>query len=130
MTELRNSILLFLILLSAGCAAQTEDFRVISNAELVEILASEEVQLIDVRTPEEWSFGTLEGAQKIDFYDPTFTDKINALDKSKLVVVYCAAGGRSAKASNKFRGLGFKKVYDLGGGFRSWDSEGLPIVKQ
>jgi rhodanese-related sulfurtransferase len=43
------------------------------------------------------------------------------LDKNKPVLVYCAAGGRSASAAKDLKKAGFKKVYDLEGGYDAWE---------
>ncbi|MFM7218416.1 MAG: rhodanese-like domain-containing protein [Bacteroidota bacterium] len=56
--------------------------------------------LLDVRTPEEVAAGSIPGASTIDFYDPEFEQRINLMDKSKSIYVYCHAGGRSAKADS------------------------------
>jgi len=87
------------------------------------------VQLVDVRTPEEFNAGHLEGASHIDFYNADFKNRISKLDKNKPVMVYCAAGGRSASAADQFTSLGFTKVYDLNGGIRAWQSSGKKTVK-
>ncbi|NND15158.1 MAG: rhodanese-like domain-containing protein [Eudoraea sp.] len=73
--------------------------------------------LIDVRTPEEFSLGHLNEAANIDWYESDFKDKISGLDRSKTVYIYCKAGGRSAKAAEVFRELGFKNVVNLEGGY-------------
>ncbi|MEM9328966.1 MAG: rhodanese-like domain-containing protein [Bacteroidota bacterium] len=103
--------------------------EVIENSKLQELLKSDGVQLIDVRTPEEWSYGIIEGATKIDYYDPDFMQKVSELQKDQPVVLYCAAGGRSHQAANRLKEAGFQEIYDLGGGFRGWVAEGLPSVK-
>jgi rhodanese-related sulfurtransferase len=81
---------------------------------------NQDVQLIDVRTSEEYSKGFIEEAQNIDYNSTDFANKISKLDKNKPVLLYCAMGGRSSKASKVFKSLGFKKIYDLKGGFLSW----------
>ena len=73
--------------------------------------------LIDVRTPEEYSLGHLDEAVNINWYDIDFKDKIAELDRGKTVYVYCKAGGRSAKAADVFRELGFDEVVNLEGGY-------------
>lgn len=93
-------------------------------------MKKEGVQIVDVRTPQEVSFGIIEGAKTIDFYDPKFADKISALDKTKPIIVYCAVGGRSASAASKLENLGFKEIYDLKGGYRGWQGAGFPTVKK
>ncbi len=99
----------------------------ISHQQLKELKGHTTIQLLDVQTPEEVSFGVIGGAIVIDFYDPAFTEKVKKLDKEKPVVVYCAVGGRSASASSRLRDMGFSEIYDLAGGFRSWKAAGYPI---
>ncbi|NQZ75061.1 MAG: rhodanese-like domain-containing protein [Ekhidna sp.] len=101
----------------------------IGNEKLVELLKTPDLQLLDVRTPEEVSYGIIETATVIDFYDPEFAAKVSQLDKDKPIAVYCAAGGRSANASKKLIDLGFKEIYDLKEGYRGWTGAGYPTVK-
>lgn len=88
---------------------------------------SEEYQLIDVRTPEEWSSGIVEGAKTMNWFDEHFVENVDRLDKSDPVFVYCASGRRSLQAAQKMSDLGFKEVYNLEGGITSWKSHDLPI---
>lgn len=89
------------------------------------IQSQEDLQLIDVRTDEEVAEGIIPGAVQICFTCPDFEQAIDALDKSKPVYVYCAIGGRSAKASAVMKRLGFTRVYDLKGGYTAWKEAGL-----
>jgi rhodanese-related sulfurtransferase len=77
-------------------------------------------QLIDVRTPREFSNGFIEGAKNIDYNGDTFEKQMKKLDKTKPVLVYCAAGGRSENAAELLQEWGFKEVYDLEGGYNGW----------
>jgi rhodanese-related sulfurtransferase len=45
------------------------------------------------------------------------------------VLVYCASGGRSAKAAKALAAMGYTSVHDLSGGIRRWQSEGRPVEK-
>jgi len=85
------------------------------------------VQLIDVRTPEEFNQGYLEHAVNLNIHDADFTQKIGQLDKSQPLMVYCAVGGRSGTAVKQLKEMGFLKVYDLKGGVRDWKAAGLPL---
>ena len=87
------------------------------------------VQLIDVRTPAEFSNGHISEATNINYNDPNFEQKIAELDKSKAVYVYCASGNRSGRAASYLQSQGFKEVYDLKGGISQWGAEGKEIVK-
>jgi len=76
--------------------------------------------LLDVRTIGEVENGAIEGAVNIDFNGPSFKDELTKLDKSKPVYVYCASGGRSGKAMNMMKDMGFSEVYNLIGGYGNW----------
>ena len=82
--------------------------------------AGADVQLLDVRTPEEVSGGKIENAMNCNFYDSDFREKIKQLDPEKATYVYCKKGGRSAKAAKLLEQAGFKEVYDLDGGYQAW----------
>jgi phage shock protein E len=69
-------------------------------------------QLLDVRTPGEWANGKLEKSNLNNLNDSHFEQNLSKLDKSKPVFVYCAVGGRSAKAAQILNKNGFK-VYNL-----------------
>ncbi len=86
------------------------------------------VQLVDVRTPEEFNTGYLAGAMNINAYDADFLQQLQVLDKHKPVLVYCKAGGRSAQTAAALMKLGFEHVYDLAGGILRWESSNLPVV--
>ena len=78
-------------------------------------------QIIDVRTPEEFNEGHLKGAVNIDFYAKDFQEQINKLDKNVPAFVYCHSGGRSEKASELMFQSGFVTIYDLQGGYSTWE---------
>ena len=101
--------------------------KVISAEEMQTFLELDNVQLVDVRTPVEYKTGFIAKAQNIDFYSPTFDKDVSQLDKSKPVLLYCKAGGRSAKCAQKLISAGFVKVYDLEGGISKWKHKGLKV---
>lgn len=86
--------------------------------------------VLDVRTPEEFKAGHIEGAKNLDWKDSSFLKKAEALDKSKTYLVHCAAGFRSAQASEKLKAAGFQNVIDFTGGFSAWAKAGKPITKK
>ena len=93
------------------------------------LAADRSALVLDVRTPQEFANGHLPNAMAINIFDADFKQKVGKLDKSKAVYVYCAVGGRSAKASQILQESGFKTVYNMAGGFNSWQAAGLPSVK-
>ena len=91
------------------------------------LLELDDVQIVDVRTPEEYKNGFIDNSQNIDFNSPTFDEDISKLDKTKPVILYCKSGGRSAKCSEKLKEAGFVKIYDLEGGITQWKFQGLEL---
>ena len=85
--------------------------------------------ILDIRTPQEFAAGRLEGAINLDFYAPNFKDSLNALDKNKTYMMYCRSGNRSGKALSMMEGQNFMDVYNMTGGIGSWAQKGLPVVK-
>lgn len=105
-----------------GCsstACQTP-FRSLDAAEFAQLLESPGVQLVDVRTPEEFAAGHIPGAVNIDVYADDFLAQcLDTLDKDRELAVYCRSGRRSKEAAGKLSKAGFK-VSELDGGFISW----------
>lgn len=84
-------------------------------------------QLIDLRTHGELhSIGPLAGAQNLDYNAGRLNGALSSLNKEAPVMVYCASGGRSAKAYTLLKQFGFKEVYDMEGGIRAWQQAGYP----
>lgn len=129
---MKKQIVLFLLLLTTIVSCKTdatEEIKVVSQEEMQTYINMEDVQLIDVRTPEEYGAGHIAAAQNINFLSPTFEKDIQKLDKNKPVLVYCQMGGRSAKCAEKMKALGFTKILDYKGGYSKWKSLELPIEK-
>ncbi|MGB0405531.1 MAG: rhodanese-like domain-containing protein [Fusobacterium sp.] len=93
------------------------------------LIAKNNGQIIDVRTPNEWATGIIKGAYKFNIFEDTFEKNINMLDKKKPVYVYCKSGGRSAKAAKKMKELGFQKIYNLKGGMNAWKQANNYTIK-
>ena len=106
---------------------QSEAIELITAAEMKEISKIEGIQLVDVRTPNEYKAGHLPNALNIDFLDANFEANIQQLDKTRPVIIYCQRGGRSAKCASRLIANGFVKIYDLDHGFSKWKSSGLEV---
>jgi phage shock protein E len=117
-------ILMFSLSSLFGCKSEPKEIVQIANvAEFKVGLSKSEVQLVDVRTAEEYHEGYIENAQLIDFYLDNFQGKIQELDKNKPVYLYCKSGNRSGKASKILSDLGFKEIVDLKGGYQAWSKQ-------
>lgn len=126
--NIRSLTLIFLMLsaiVMTNCKGQHDDgiIKDITVEEMQTILNMDNVQLVDVRTPEEYSTGFIANAQNIDYFSPTFDEDIKKLDKEKPVIVYCKSGRRSTKCSEKLLKAGFVKIYNLEGGITQWQYE-------
>lgn len=77
-----------------------------------------DVQLVDVRDPDETAKGVIAGAKLMPL--PVFREHINELDPKRPVVLYCRSGFRSYVASRILRQQGFNAVYNWAGGYTLW----------
>lgn len=112
-------ILAMLSQLFCGCSG-SEGFISQSNEEFAKTISDSNVQLVDVRTPEEFAEGHIPGAMNIDVRNANFDERISELDSGRPVAVYCRSGSRSKTAAQKLVAKGFK-VYELNKGFINWD---------
>jgi len=81
-------------------------------------LASLDAALIDVREPYEFAGGAIDGATLIPLGQ--IPSRLNEIPRDRDVVVYCQAGGRSARALEVLRGAGFSRARHLRGGYAAW----------
>jgi rhodanese-related sulfurtransferase len=90
--------------------------------------AGEQMLLIDVREPDEWGRGVIPGAERVP--RGILESAVDAqVPRSTTVVLYCAAGNRSALAARSLKEMGFDKVESLDGGFSAWAGAGLEVER-
>jgi rhodanese-related sulfurtransferase len=85
--------------------------------------------VIDVRSPEEFAAGHLEGAVNLNVEDGTLLGALPSFDPSVPYIVYCRSGRRSAIAVDQMRGAGFTDILDLGSVEDAASVTGLQIVR-
>ena len=85
-------------------------------------------EVIDVRTPEEFAAGHIEGAVNIDIAGPDFATRLSQLDPTKTYAVYCRSDNRSGVATTQMADSGFTSVFDLDGGIIAWEQDGYPVT--
>lgn len=120
--------LLILMIFSISSHAQTKECEV--KTRQIKKLHKKEVLVIDVRTPEEYREGHLEGALLIDVKDETFKEKIAELDKTRNYYVYCRSGKRSTHAQDLMLAMGFENVCNVEGGILKMKEDGIPLVTE
>jgi rhodanese-related sulfurtransferase len=117
-------IILFLISSIVSCKSQTKEVITKVDVETFKKgLTNNKVQLVDVRTPEEFQEGYIENAILIDYFSEDFKTKIQELNKKEPVYLYCKSGNRSGKTSIILRDLGFTEIVDLEGGYMAWSKQ-------
>ena len=100
----------------------------ITATELKALLDSgDEIQLIDVRQPDEYAFVRIPGAKLIPLGE--IIRRMDELDDTRLAIMQCKMGGRSARAIEVLRQAGYKgELKNLRGGITAWSNEVDPKV--
>ena len=110
-----------------SCTAQTNTALTASEFESG-ISDNDSIQILDVRTPEEYDNGHIKGALLADWNNKEqFEERIKYIDKNKPVYVYCLSGGRSAAAADRLKAAGFTNVVNLEGGINAWKRNNNPL---
>ncbi len=118
------SLLFFLTLLIHPFAQKKE----LAPESFRDSLQNKGIQLLDVRTSDEFNQGHIANAFQADWNNQEqFKERTASLDKHKPLYVYCLAGSRSAAAQKWLMQQGFETVYNLRGGINSWNLEDLPV---
>ena len=99
----------------------------ISDAALL-LQTEKTVQVLDIRTPEEFAEGHIEGALNINFYDDDFKEQLSRLDRNTPYLLHCRSGGRSGKSMAAFKELRFKNIAHMTAGMNGWREAGEPVT--
>ncbi|TDS65035.1 rhodanese-like domain-containing protein [Myroides indicus] len=123
---MKKLFLVILILITGiNCRAQvSEEANLLEKKEFYKVISqTKKVQLVDVRTAEEYKNGTIKYAQNIDCLSDDFIENTDKLNKKEPVYIFCKSGNRSAKAKEKMIENGFEQVYELKDGYLAWKKE-------
>jgi len=131
----RLAVVLTLLIALSGCtSAATLDQQItgVTPDEAAAIIDQESSStnfvILDIRTPEEYGAGKIEGSVNVDFYAADFRQQLDALAKDTHYLVYCNSGNRSGQSLPIFEELGFVDVDNLTTGITGWYGEGYPVV--
>jgi len=127
-THLKYILILITVLCTNLAVSQEENVLLSVKAFSKTMSEQPELVVVDVRTPEEFDSGHLEGAINYNWKSENFNKQILDLDKTKPVLIYCRSGARSAKAVAHMRSEGFTVIYELQGGIVNWKHEHMPVV--
>lgn len=116
---------LFITVSTLWFAACAPKFPTVTPDEFEKVIAEPDVQLVDVRTAEEYNQGHIAGAMNIDWRSEEFADNaVRMLNASKPIAIYCKAGRRSHAAAGRLYKMGYKHIVELEGGYDAWQSVG------
>lgn len=126
-----NTLLLILMTMCAtqisGCNTN-DNIISVSAPEFDKEIKADSVQLLDVRTPQEYAEGHIDGALNINVQSDDFQRMVEKeLSKDSTILVYCRSGRRSMDAAEILTILGYK-VVNLKGGIIEWKEDGLPVT--
>jgi hydroxyacylglutathione hydrolase len=112
---------------AAARGAAVETVPQITVSELARRVAAEDVQVVDVRSENEWRSGHIATALHVPLgYLP---DRLNEIPIDRPVIVHCQAGKRSAIAASVLKRAGRARVVNLTGGIDAWVGAGLEVVR-
>lgn len=102
-----------------------EPFTRITVEEAKRMIEGGNVQVIDVREPEEYRQGHLPGAKLIPVGEVLVSTR--ELDRQRDIIFVCSVGQRSALACEMAAAMGVEHLYNLEGGTTAWVEAGLPL---
>ena len=104
------------------------DYYSVKNIETLKTLAKEkQALLVDVREPEEYASGYIEGAINIPLRD--LTQNLNQIPKNRPVILYCSTGYRTAMGVMALQMLGYINVKGFPPSFEGWKAAGEQLEK-
>lgn len=104
-----------------SCNAQNS-YTSLSNADFTKTISNKNVQLVDVRTANEFNAGHINNALNIDVNETDFSQKVDSLlNKNQPVAVYCRSGKRSKRAAEILVNKGFT-VFELNTGYINYQT--------
>lgn len=127
-----NIILIGLVLVSGGALIAHTLQRMgpkLTPLQATQVINQGKTLILDVRTAEEFAAGHIRDAKNIPLKE--LKARIDELEKFKArpVLVVCAKGLRSAKATAQLNKAGYTEAASLLGGLDAWQSQGLPVTK-
>ncbi|ERI84740.1 rhodanese-like protein [Bacteroides pyogenes F0041] len=112
-----------------GCQKQNVDFKSLNVEDFEAYVQNDAVQLLDVRTPAEYSEDHIAKSININVLDDSFESMAGSLlTQERPVAVYCRSGKRSKRAAKMLLSKGYQ-VVELAKGFNSWKSAAKPVER-
>lgn len=113
-----------------GSCRVAREIKSVDAATFKAEISSATVQLLDVRTADEFAKGHLEKSINIDVHESHFTEMVKErFDKSQPIYLYCRSGKRSMMAAQTLAKEGYQ-IVNLKDGFLGWLDAGYPISQK
>ena len=120
-------VMIMSVIQVSGCNGN-DNITSVPATEFENIIKGDSVQLLDVRTPQEYAEGHIAGALNINVQSDDFQQVAEKeLSKDSTILVYCRSGRRSMNAAEILTKLGYK-VVNLKGGIIEWREDGFPVT--
>jgi rhodanese-related sulfurtransferase len=123
---MKNLLFTYILLIISNIAlfSQGIEIKDITCEEAVELIKANQGNsnfiILDTRTEEMFNKSHLKNAIVYDVYNEGFNKYLETLDKSKIYLIYCTSGVRSAEAVEKMKEKGFGKIYHMFEGISTW----------
>lgn len=113
------------------------EVKSVTVEEAKKVVETEDVFILDARTPSEFNSSHIEGATLIPVtnaggsnlsLEQLLEARIDEVPKNKKILVYCRSGYRSTSASQILIKSGYSQVYNMKGGINAWTAAGYPVV--
>lgn len=115
---MQKYLLIFILFSCVKVFSQTK----VDNARFKELMLDSTAVILDVRTANEVLEGKIQGAINVSYFSNNFLSEVERIiPKDRIVLVYCAAGGRSAEACKQLKKAGYKSLFDLQTGYNGWE---------
>ncbi len=101
----------------------------VNAAEFATVIAQPGVQILDIRTPQEFAEGHIQGALNLPLQQSDFAERVSQLDPNAGYAVYCRSSSRSKAAVAEMNSVGLTNVYELAGGTIAWTADGRSLTR-
>lgn len=126
--RIKTIVLVLMTSVLGACAQSADSIRSVDATAFERAIQADSVQVVDVRTADEYAAGHIAHAVNIDVLQLAFMDSARRLDRHREVYVYCRSGKRSMAAARQLAAAGYR-VVNLRGGIIEWAAAGKSVVK-
>ncbi len=114
-------MILMVLSIITGCSPKEASIENVSREKAKELIETEEVAVIDVRTQEEYNNGHIPGAHLLPL--DQLESQLDDLNKDQPYLIVCETGNRSLQASKQLLDNGFNHIYNMENGMNAWSYE-------